>query len=287
MPDALILAVGLLAAGVLVLLPLSRDRVELRAGDDDWEAAAVRHRVALEALRDVEADHRAGLLGDAPYAAQRAQAEDRAAVTRAALEHQDVADAAPVGARGRGAAIVAAGVIGTLLLGGSVVPATGIANETVVNERLAATEAAEAARQERIRGLLDALAEDPADPDTLSDLADAHLAGSSADDLVRGAVALRLLIDREPDRADAYERIIAAYLRAGDHPNARAAHTSYVALETVDPVEATFYDGLIALRGENDAEAATEAFDRFLELAPQDPRAPMIRGLLDEASGGT
>jgi hypothetical protein len=38
------------------------------------------------------------------------------------------------------------------------------------------------------------------------------------------------------------------------------------------------------LRGENDTDAAVAAFDRFLELAPDDPRAGMIRGLRDEAA---
>ena len=47
-----------------------------------------------------------------------------------------------------------------------------------------------------------------------------------------------------------------------------------------------FFDGLIALRGEDDREAALAAFDRFLELAPDDPRAEMIRGLRDEAAAG-
>ena len=69
-----------------------------------------------------------------------------------------------------------------------------------------------------------------------------------------------------------------AYLRAGDAVNARAAHDSYAALASADPVEVAFFDGLIALRGENDPSAARAAFDRFLELAPDDPRAAMIRG---------
>jgi regulator of sirC expression with transglutaminase-like and TPR domain len=54
---------------------------------------------------------------------------------------------------------------------------------------------------------------------------------------------------------------------------------------TADPAEVAFFDGLIALRGEDDPEAATEAFDRFLELAPDDPRAEMVRRLRDEAGG--
>ena len=69
--------------------------------------------------------------------------------------------------------------------------------------------------------------------------------------------------------------------------NARAVHDSYADVATADPVELAFFDGLIALRGENDAAAALEAFERFLELAPDDPRAGMVRGLRDEAAGAT
>jgi hypothetical protein len=186
---------------------------------------------------------------------------------------------------GRRLAIVAAVAIGVVLVVGSLIPATGIANETVVNEGLARAEAAEEARQARITELLADLAADSSDPATLSGLADAYLAGSTRDDLVRAAVALRLLIEVEPDRADAYERIMAAYLRAGDGENARAAHTAYAGRATADPVEVAFFDGIIALRGESDPAAATAAFDQFLELAPDDPRAPMIRSLRDEAAG--
>ena len=50
-------------------------------------------------------------------------------------------------------------------------------------------------------------------------------------------------------------------------------------------MEIAFLDGLIALR-EGDNERAVAAFDRFLELAPDDPRAGMIRGLREEAAGG-
>jgi len=285
MPDLLVLAAGLALAAAFVLLPLRRSGTDdARAGhDDDLEAARLRHRVALEALRDVEADRRAGSLDDAAYAQQLAVAEGRAAATARALEAQPAPAPPPRVGRGRGAAVAVAASIGLALLVGWAVPASGIANQTVVNEPLAEAEAAERARQARIADLRDALAADPTDAATLSALADAHLGGTSSDDLARAAAALQLLIAIEPDRADAYERIMAAYLRGGEHGYAREAHAAYAERPTADPVELAFFDGLIALRGENDPEAAREAFDRFLELAPEDPRAPMIRSLRDEA----
>jgi Flp pilus assembly protein TadD len=154
-----------------------------------------------------------------------------------------------------------------------------------VNEALAEAQATEAARQDRIRTLTDALRDDPSDADTLSALADAYLAGATEADLVAAASALQVLIALDPGRVDAYERIMTAYLRAGDDANARAAHGSYVALDGADPAEAAFFDGLIALRGENDPDRAATAFERFLELSPDDPRAGMIRGLLEESRG--
>jgi tetratricopeptide (TPR) repeat protein len=287
MPELAILLLGLGLAAAWVLSPLWRPPAAAPdESADDRDAAALRHRVALEALRDVEADRRAGSLDETAYAEQLAEAEARAAATRAAL---DAAGPDPraepdpdPGARRVGPAV--AGVIAAVLVAGSLVPATGIANQTVVNEALADAQAAEAARQDRIGALLDRLAADPRDADVLSDLADEYLAGSTQDDLVRAAVALRALIELDPDRADAYERIVAAYLRAGDGTNARAALSSYAERPTASPVEVAFLDGLIALRLEGDSAAAGAAFDRFLELAPDDPRAGMVRGLRDEAA---
>ena len=284
MPEPMLLLTVLVAAGVVVLAPLFR--APPPTPSDDREAAQLRHRVALEALRDVEADRRSGSLDDVDYRAQLAEAEARAART-----HRELADPAtqpitPAIGWPRTAGIAAAVAVAAVLLIGAAVPATGIGNRTERNERLAAAQATETARQARITDLRDALAEDPRDTDALSDLADAHLAGSTADDLVRAAVALQLLIALEPDRADAYERIMTAYLRAGDHANAREAHRAYAEVAAADPVELAFFDGLIALRGEGDAAAARAAFDRFLTLAPDDPRAGMVRGLRDEAAGG-
>ena len=284
MPETLVLLAGLVAAAALVLSPLIGARREAPSVDEDGEAAALRHRVSLEALRDVETDHLAGSLDAVAYAEQLAQAEERAAFTRAALDRSPATEPSPTGARGRRLAMIAAGLIGVVLLGGSLVPATGIANQTRVNQGLADAQAAETARLERIATLLVAFGENSADTEAISSLADEYLAGGTADDLVRAAGFLQVLISLEPERADAYERIMVAYLRAGDARNARAAHDSYAALDTADPVEVAFLDGIIALRGENDPEAAIVAFDRFLELAPDDPRAAMIGGLRDEAS---
>ena len=285
MPEGLILLVGLAAAAAFALRPLVGDRHDGISAADDLGAANLRHRVALEALRDVETDRRAGSLTDTAYADQQAQAEERAASTRAALDryHPDLAPTAPT-TRGRRAAAVAAGVIGSVLLAGSFIPATGIGNSTSINQVLADAQAAESARQGRIDALRDDLADSP-QPETISDLADEYLAGSTQEDLVRAAVSLQLLIELQPERADAFERIMSAYLRAGDATNARAVHSSYADLETDDPTEVAFFDGLIALRGEDDPASAVVAFDRFLELAPDDARAGMIRGLRDEAAG--
>ena len=287
MPEPLVLLVGLLLGAALVVPPLLQPRVEGAAGKDERDAAAVRHRVAIETLRDVEADRSAGSLDDAAYAEQLAQAESRAAATRVALE-QPEALPAPVhhpAERGRRLGLITAGVIGALLMVGALLPATGLANRVVVNQALADAQAGEAQRQDRIVELLEALDPEAPDAQTLSALADAYLAGSTGDDLVRAAVTLQLLVEVQPDRADAYERLMTAYLRAGDYRNARAVHDSYRTVATADPVELAFFDGLIALRGENDSAAAAEAFDRFLELAPDDPRAGMVRGLRDEAAG--
>lgn len=286
MPEILVLIIGLGLAGAAVLMPLWRSASDAVVADDGLEADRLRHRVALEALRDVEADRRAGSLDDAAYAAQLAEAESRAATTRAALDAAGPAPRSPASRVPRAVPLAAAALIGTVLVAGSLLPATGIANQTVVNQELAAVQAAEEARQARIGELTAELAASPEDTATLSALADAYLAGSTEADLVAAANALQLLIALEPDRADAYERIIAAYLRAGDHANARAAHASYAELESADPVEVAFLDGLIALRGEGDSEAARAAFDRFLDLAPDDPRATMVESLRDQASGG-
>lgn len=284
MPEPILILAVLLVAGAVVLWPLRRPAASVPV-DVERDAATVRHRVALEALRDVEADRRAGSLDERGYAEQLAEAEAHAAETAAELDASASGETSQPGRGGARHAVVVAGILGIALVAGSLLPAAGIANSTDVNEGLVAAEAAEASRQDRIERLLDELAAEPESADTLSDLADAYLAGSTGDDLARAAAALQVLIAIEPDRADAYERLIGAYLRAGDVVNARRAFDSYEALETASPVEVAFLDGIIALTGEGDPERALEAFDRFLELAPEDPRAEMVRGLRSEADG--
>ena len=276
MPEVLLLVLGLAVAAVVVLSPLRRPADVEDVGDAavaSDEGARIRHRAALEALRDVDADRRAGSLDDAAYAAALADAEALAAETLAALEAPAPTPRSTADPRGRRLALVVAVVIGVALIGGSLVPVTGLANETVDT------------RRERIDALTDALAADPTDADVLLALADAYLEGSTSRDLVAAVTVLQVLLQVEPEHAGAFERVIGAYIRAGDWVNARAALDEYAGLSVADPVEVAFLTGLVALRGEGEAATAVEAFDRFLELAPDDPRAGMVRGLRDEADG--
>lgn len=159
-----------------------------------------------------------------------------------------------------------------------------LAAETVVNQPLAEAQAAEAARQAEIERLLAIIAADPSDTASLSDLADAYLAGPSAEDLQRAALTLLALIGLEPDEPDHYARLISAYIRAADWTDAAAA-TDALAELTPDSADVPFFRGLIAWQGRGDAAGALEAFDAFLAMAPDDPRVPMIRALRQEAAG--
>ena len=67
MPEPILVLLALLVAGGVVLLPLFR-RAPVDSTDDGRDAAEIRHRVALEALRDVEVDRRAGSLDESGYA---------------------------------------------------------------------------------------------------------------------------------------------------------------------------------------------------------------------------
>ena len=124
----------------------------------------------------------------------------------------------------------------------------------------------------------------PVDPATMADLADAYLAGSTAEDLQKAALVLIALIGLNPDDPNPYPKLISAYVRAADWTDA-AATTDALANIAPDSPDIPFFEGLIAWRGHGDAETAVDAFDQFLEMAPDDGRAPMIRALRQEAAG--
>lgn len=280
------------AVALFVALPLRRS-TPASPEADELEPVRLRHRLALDAVRDVEADRRAGSLDEAGYAAQRAQAEAGAVQTLRELEAAEDAprDATPVsasdgpsGAGRRGAAVAGGVLVAAVAIGFWLPPPIGLANPTVENPALAAAQAAEAARQARITELEQRLAEDARDPEALSALADAYLAGGSAEELVRAAVVLLALIGLEPEDESAYARLITAYIRAGDYANAAAATDGLADVNPESP-DVAYFRGLIALRGTGDTAAAVEQFDRFLRLAPDDARAAMVRGLRSEAAG--
>lgn len=183
----------------------------------------------------------------------------------------------------RMAVAVAVGLVALLGIGFLLPEPYGLASETVVNQPLAEAEAAEARRQADIDRLLDVVAADATDTEALSDLADAYLAGSGAEDLQRAAIVLLALIGQAPDDPEPYGRLITAYIRAEAWTDAAAATDALAELDP-DSVDVPFFRGLIAWQGRGDAEAAMAAFDAFLALAPDDPRVPMIRALRAEAA---
>jgi cytochrome c-type biogenesis protein CcmI len=255
-PIELVLLFGLgLAVAAFVALPLRRDpHASLPAPTDD-EASLMRHRAAVEALRDVEADRRAGSLDDAAYAQQRAEAEARAVRTLAELEAEPVATSPRLRGGGpRAALLIGGALIGALLVGALLPAPIGLANRTTV------------------------------DAAALSTLADEYLARNTSDDLARGAALLLAVIREQPQNQSAYLRLITAYLRAEDYPDATAA-TDALAGFAHGSADVPFFRGLIALRGAGDKRAAIEQFDRFLQLAPNDPRAVMVRALRAQAAG--
>ncbi|PZR64043.1 MAG: hypothetical protein DLM71_04195 [Chloroflexi bacterium] len=304
MPELLLLlGIGIVVAFV-VGAPL-RGAALPAAPDGEPEAAALRHRIALDALRDVEADHRAGSLDRQAYVAERETAEERAAATlvevetarqrhtaeagdsvdRADSDEHQVEAAQPAGRRPSvgqlGAGIGVA--LAALLLVGYLLPAPiSLANPSVQNRALAEAMAREAQRQAAITRALKVLSADPRNAAALSQLADAYLAGNSPADQQRGALALIALIGLHPNDAAAYRRLITAYANNGDWTDASAATDS---LAKIDPgsTDVPFFRGLIALRGTGDRQAAIRQFDAFLKVAPDDPRATMIRTLRSEA----
>ncbi len=290
MPDltqwALLAAIGL-AVAAIIARPLLRSgsgsvTIDTQA---EFEARALRHRVALDALLDVEADRRAGSLDDASYERERSEAEARAVET---LEPAPVEPSPRIVAPRRGRGLIAAlgALIALALLAGFALPGSiGLAQRTVVNQALADAVAQEADRQAEIQRLLDLFATNPRDAQVASDLADAYLAGDSPDDLQRGAVALQILLALQPENHSAYRRLINAYLVTGHYDDAQATTDSYATIARPDEPDIPFYRGLIAFRrGDNDT--AVHEFDRFLELAPDDGRAAMVSSLRAQAAGG-
>jgi cytochrome c-type biogenesis protein CcmI len=291
MPDlvqwALLVVAGLAVAATIgwpLLRPGSRTASVDPLAEAEAEARALRHRVALDALLDVEADRRAGSLDDASYERERAEAEARAAETL---------EPAPVGAppaaapppRGRRTIAAFAALIGLALLVGFALPGSiGLAQRTVVNQALADAMAQETDRQAEIQRLLDVFAANPRDAQVVSDLADAYLAGDSSADLQRGAVALQILLALEPRNHSAYRRLINAYLVTAHYDDAQATTDSYATIAGPDEPDIPFYRGVIAFRLGDNATAVRE-FDRFLKLAPDDGRAPMVSSLRAEAAG--
>jgi len=295
MPDfgqLLVLLVVLLAAGLVVAGPIlwpARTGVEAPTGDEDATGLALRHRIAVESLHDVEADRRAGSLDREGYEAARAEAEERAARTLAALEAApaQVPDA-PNGLRAttssrRVAGLVGVGIVALILLGSFLPAPLTLANRTVVNTQLAAQQAAEAARQEAIRRLETTLAAKP-DAAGLVQLANLYLQGGSYAGVQRAARLLILAIGLDSRQSDAYRLLITAYIQTGDYKDATAATDSYAKVAPESP-DIPFFRGLIAYQGSGDRAAAVRWFDAFLQAAPDDPRAVMVRSLRAEATG--
>jgi cytochrome c-type biogenesis protein CcmH/NrfG len=283
------------AVAALVATPFVRGRRAAAPAPDtaaeDLDVLRIRHRVAIEAIRDVDADHQAGSLDDAAYAEQRQLAELRATETLAALEAAEArtpspepmapsSTASPLPPR-RVAAVAV--VVAAAVAIGFILPAPfSLANPTQTNEALASQQAQEAARQATIRQLLDQLTANPRDTGALSKLADAYLQGGTADDLGRAGTILLALISLDPTDASAYQRLITAYVNVGDWTDATSATGAYARVAP-DSADIPFFRGIIALRGANDTATAIKEFRAFLAAAPDDPRAVMVRALLAEA----
>jgi cytochrome c-type biogenesis protein CcmI len=289
MPDLAqwaLLAVIALAVAAAIAWPLLRPGSRTVTFDTqaEAEAHALRHRVALDALLDVEADRRAGSLDDASYERERTEAEARAAETLEPVP-AEIPSGAEAPRYGRGIIVAFGALIALALLVGFALPGSiGLAQRTVVNQPLADAIAREADRQAEVQRLLDLFAANPRDAQVVSDLADAYLAGDSAGDLQRAAVALQILLVLQPDDHSAYRRLVNAYLVTAHYDDAQAATDSYATIAGADEPDIPFYRGVIAFR-RGDSATAVREFDLFLELAPEDGRAPMVSGLRAEAAG--
>jgi tetratricopeptide (TPR) repeat protein len=223
----------------------------------------------------VEADRSAGSLDDEAYHAQRAEAEGHAADTLRALDAA-LADGPqpPAGLRtSRRAAAVVGGGLAVLLLVGYALPSPfGIAERD--------------ARLERIRVLTDAVAANPRDTAALAELSDQYLAGGTPDEVAKALASLLLLRDAEPTSRDAHQRLVTLFIRAGLLEQATAATDRFAEAVGDDDADIPFFRGLIA-RGVGDPDEAVRQFDRFLRIAPDDPRATMVKGLRDDEAAGT
>ncbi|MEO8511263.1 MAG: tetratricopeptide repeat protein [Chloroflexota bacterium] len=289
MPEPLLFAAVAILAAVVVAMPIlleDPDRRAPRLPEEDRDALALRHRIAIESLRDVEADHRSGSLDVAAYGAERALAQQRAMATRAAL---DAAPAPAEAQRGRDARLLVGGVgiaLGVLLAGGVLlgIPAN-LANATVTNQALADRMAQADARQARITELLGHLRADPEDTDALSELADLYLASGTQADRNAAQPLLLLVSALDPGQTDALVKLATAYLQSGQPDDASAVVDR---IETIDPgsVDIPFFRGLIARQRGDDA-AARAAFEAFLQAAPDDSRGSMVRGLIAELDPGS
>ena len=277
----LILVAGTVALAVAwPLLGADAGAPELEP-DPEREAALVRHQLALEAVRDIEADHRAGSLDEEAYHAQHEEAEAHAARTLRDLEAVapteeagagEGEEATPPSARRWRLPALIGGLLALLLLAAFAAPPPfGIAERD--------------ARIERIRQLTEAVSANPRDVDALGELADLYLAGGSPDDVARALASLILMRDAAPQSRDANQRLVTILVRTGLWDDAAAATDRYAEVVGEDDPDIPFFRGLIA-RGTGDDEEAVRQFDRFLEIAPDDPRAEMIRGLRDDLATG-
>jgi tetratricopeptide (TPR) repeat protein len=273
MAEPLLLALVGTAVALAIAWPLLDGGRPSSAPDPEAEALQVRHRLALEALRDVEADHRAGSLDDERYRAQRDEAEARAAQTMRELEAAQPAGAAAPATSAparssRRMAVLLGGALAVLVLAGYALPSPfGIAERD--------------ARIERIRVLTDAVTANPQDVAALAELSDLYLQGGSSDDVARALVSLVLLVNAEPEARDGHERLVSLLIRAGLWEDAEAATDRFAEVVGDDDREVPFFRGLIA-RGLGHHAEAIRQFDLFLELAPDDPREAMVRGLRED-----
>jgi tetratricopeptide (TPR) repeat protein len=279
MAEALLLTLVALTVALAVAWPLlggDEASSPAVAPDPEQEALRVRHRLALEALRDVEADHRAGSLDHDAYAMQLAEAEAHAAATLRALDAPP-ADGTPppapsVRTSRRAAAVVGGGLALLLLVGYALPSPFGIAERD--------------ARLERIRVLTDAVAANPRDTAALAELSDQYLAGGTPQDVTAALASLLLLRDAEPVSRDAHQRLVTLLIRAGLWEQATVAADRFAEVVGDDDADIPFFRGLIA-RGAGEHEEAVRQFDRFLRIAADDPRATMVRGLREEEAAGT